>query len=1292
MWIVRLALRRPFTVAAFCLVMLLLGVLSAGSMPVDIFPAIDIPVVVVVWNYPGMSAEDVESRITFVSERGISTSVNGVSRIDSRTIDGTAVLRVYFEPGADIGSAIAQITSASLSASRVMPPGIQPPVVLQFNASNVPVAQLTASGTASEQQLFDWGLNFLRVRLFTIPGLSTPAPYGGKQREVMVEIDAARAQASGVSPQDIVNAVISQNVTLPAGAARFGNTDYDVLINGSPPSTEAFNKLPIKLVNGALIYLGDVARVYDGYATQTNVIRVDGRRSTYLAILKKQNASTLAVIDSVKEQLPALRAIAPQGVELSLAFDQSIFVRAAVHGVIREGIIAAVLVALMVLAFVGSWRSTLIVCLSIPLSIVVGICCLKLTGQTFNLMTLGGLSLVIGMLVDDATVEIENINRNRGEGKEMLVAILDGARQVALPALAATLSICIVFFPVILLTGPARYLFFPLALAVVFSMLASYLLSRTLVPTLSSMLLPAEKPEKEGAEDEGGELPTGFWSRVDRGRRKALEKLLHTYDALLTAAMASRKWVLSLAVLFIVASGFLVTEVGLDFFPTVDAGLMRFHFKAPNGTRIEETERLVDSVEQDVRKIIGPEIQTIDDNLGVPLFYNLGFVPSENAAGQDAEVTVELKPDHHSLIGYQDRIRSEIGRNFPGSTLYFEQADVVSQVLNFGMPSQVDVEVEARDFTQAVPFALKLERELQAIPGAVDVRLGEGLDRPSLRLDMDRERSMELGLTAQNVASSVLTSLTSSTLSSPNFWVEPKSRVNYNVVVQAPYYHVEDVATLMSTPITSGMSAPLGGLAGAALTTAPVSSNSPIAPYLGQLATLSPTTTRTAIHHETLQPAIDVECGVEGRDLGGVANDIDAAVKRLGKLPAGVSVKVSGQAQTMFTAFGRLGLGMLIAVVLVYLLLVVLFQSWIDPLLILLAVPASLSGVLWMLTITGTTLNVESLMGAIMAIGIAASNSILLVHFANDRRIEDESIDAEAAALFAGRTRFRPVVMTATAMILGMFPMALGLGRPTRSSRTPPSAAPSSAVSSCRRLRRSSSFRARMPSSGRRRRRWDAMTGRSPRPTRSPTKTGRGRARLRRASTTCPFTRRWPSDNPCRNTDDPRGRASRAVRQGAASRKAESTLASKGPRALPRHPPLRPRGGHRPRRDRHCRRHRVALASGARRSGAAARSREGARSWRSRFGHDRQDDRGHARSDAPGRRSRIRGGDHLRQDQRLCHRRARRTRAARSSQRCPRDPNLPRERERRRDRSARLRDCQDHRRAQRPPRAERRRE
>jgi multidrug efflux pump subunit AcrB len=973
-----------------------------------------------------------ERRIVYVSERGISTSVSGVSRIDSQSIDGTGVERVYFEPGTDIGGAIAQISAASVSATRIMPPGTQPPVVLRYNASNVTVAQIALSGTAAEQDLFDWGSNFLRIRLFTIPGLSTPAPYGGRLREVMVAVDAARAQARGVSPQDVVNTLLAQNVILPAGSARMGTTDFDVLVNGSPNTIAEFNKLPVKVVGGGTVYLGDIGSVYDGYATQTNIVRVDGRRASYLAILKKENASTLAVVDTVRSMLPSLQAIAPQGIELKLEFDQSKFVRAAVTNVLREAVIAAGLVGLMVLAFVGSWRSTLIVCLSIPLSILVGVIALKLSRQTFNLMTLGGLSLVIGMLVDDATVEIENINRNRAEQKPILRAILDAASQVALPALAATLSICIVFFPVALLTGPSRFLFVPLALAVVFSMLASYLLSRTLVPTLASMLLAHEPPESETA-PEAEPPPRGFWARADRTRRRAFGRLLDAYTRALECVIARRKLVLVCAALFCLVSVALYRVVGLDFFPRVDAGIMRFEFRAPAGTRIEQTERMVDAVEQRVRRVVPPEeLELIDDNIGVPLFYNLGFIPTESASGSDAEVLVALKPKHHATQGYMERIRRVVATDFPGSALYFLPADVMTQVLNFGLPAQIDVQVQSRQFQDGLPFALDLERAMRAIPGAVDVRLGQVLAHPSFFVDVDRDRALDVGLTARDVASSLLTALTSSSLSAPNFWVNPNNAVSYTVAVQVPFFHVDDVDALMTTPLTGGASlatagAAAGGYAGEPALGGPQPLG-PQAPYLGGVATLKRIATRTSIRHETLQPVLDVECAAEKRDLGAVARDVEGAIRRLGKLPPGVTVTLAGQPQTMSTAFGRLGLGMLVSVALVYLLLVVLFQSWIDPLLILIAVPAALSGVLWMLAATGTTLNVESLMGAIMAIGIASSNAILLVHFANDRRLEDETVSPPDAALVAGRTRLRPVLMTALAMVLGMLPMALALG------------------------------------------------------------------------------------------------------------------------------------------------------------------------------------------------------------------------------------------------------------------------
>jgi multidrug efflux pump subunit AcrB len=1068
MWIVRLALRRPFTVAALCLAILLMGVLSAASMQVDIFPSIDIPVVVVVWNYPGMSAEDIERRITFVSERGISTSVSGVTRIDSQSIDGIGVLRVYFDATADIGGAIAQISAASLSASRVMPPGTQPPVLLRYNASNVQVAQLTLSGDLSEQALFDYGANFLRIRLFTVPGLATPAPYGGKQRQVMVEVDPASAAAKGLSPQDVVNAVLAQNVILPAGSARMGHTDYDVMINGSPGTTEDFNAIPVKVVNGATVYLGDVASVHDGFAVQQNVVRVDGRRATYLAILKKEDASTLAVVDATRDMLPSLKATAPGGMDLKLEFDQSKFVRAAVWGVIREAAIAAALVAIMILVFVGSWRSTFIVCISIPLSVLVGVVGLKLTGQSLNLMTLGGLALAIGMLVDDATVEVENINRNRSLGKEMLPAILGGARQIALPALAATSVICIVFFPVVVLTGPSKYLFFPLALSVVFSMAASYVLSRTLVPTLASLLLAHEKPEaseeEEGKakeekgkereekkeEEEGREERRGqgrlagvrrFVGRLDERRVKLLGKLRDKYTGVLERLVDRRKFVLVVAGLFALASGGLLWVVGLDFFPSVDAGMLRLHFRAPPGTRIEETERIVDAVEHRIRDVIpGDEISLIDDNIGVPLYYNLGYLPSDNVDGADAEILVALAAKHHAPQRYVNAMRRIVGDEFPGSQIYEMQADVVSQVLNFGLAAPVDVQIESQDLTKALPVARRLEAALRSIPGTEDVRLAQVMNRPALFVDVDRTRAAQVGLTERDVASSLLTSLSSSSLVSPNFWVSPKNRVSYMVVVQTPIERIRDAMDLMATPITPSGASTAGGLAmaptPAQATTAgyaPVSQTPPpstaqLSEYVGAFATLHSGSSPAVVNHVTVQPVLDVACNVENRDLGAVSSDIDRAVKALGKLPQGVSVRVAGQSDTMRTAFTRLGLGMLVAMGLVYLLLVVLFQSWIDALIILFAVPGAFSGILWLLTITSTTLNVESFMGAIMAIGIATSNSILLVNFANEQRTKDEKADSCSAAIAAGRTRLRPVLMTALAMILGMLPMALGLG------------------------------------------------------------------------------------------------------------------------------------------------------------------------------------------------------------------------------------------------------------------------
>src|SRR3954467_4701910 len=690
MWIVRLALRRPYTIAVLCSLIAIFGILSTTKMKTDILPAIDIPVVIVVWNYPGLSAEDMERRVVFISERGMSTTVSGISRIASESMSGIGILKVWFEPGSDIGGAIAQISSVMLTASRIMPPGITPPSIIRYNASNVPVAQLTISGDKlTEQELYDYGLNFIRLRLFTIPGLATPAPYGGKSRQIMVDIDPARVAAKGLAPNDVVQAVLQSNVLVPAGSAVIGNTLYDVKLNSSPDSIKAFNDLPIKAVDGATVVLGDVARVRDGYAVQENLVRVNGRRATYLAILKKADASTLAVVEGTRDVLPTVKAAAPEGLELKLDFDQSVFVRAAVTNVLHEAVIASILVSLMILFFLGSWRGAVLVGTSIPLAILVGLIGLFLWGQTLNLMTLGGLALAIGMLVDDATVEVENIHRNRHMGKPLTVAILDGARQIAVPALAATLTICVVFFPVVLLEGPARFLFTPLALGVVISMLASYLLSRTLVPTLARILM-----EKEALHPEGNSLG----ARFNRWRDGAFERFQEGYAATLGAVLQHRGLVLGSAGLILACTAALPFVVGLDFFPAVDAGQMRLHFRAPIGTRLEETERLVSRLAQRIRDVVpAGQLATINSMIGIPISYNMAFVQTDNTGSQDADVLVALKKKHAPTERYMEKIRRDLPDEFPGCSFYFQPADIVSQVLNFGLTAPIDVQIDGPD-------------------------------------------------------------------------------------------------------------------------------------------------------------------------------------------------------------------------------------------------------------------------------------------------------------------------------------------------------------------------------------------------------------------------------------------------------------------------------------------------------------------------------------------------------------------------------------------------------------------
>jgi multidrug efflux pump subunit AcrB len=1005
--LVRLSLRRPYTSAIAALLILLMGVLSITRMIVDIFPVIDIPVVLVVWNYNGLTTEDMERRVVFISERAYSTTVNGISRIESQSIPSVGILKVYFQPGTDIGSAIAQITSVNNTILRGAPPGMQPPGVIQFNASNVPVVQMTLSSkTLTEQQIYDYSLNFIRIRLFTIPGLSTPGPFGGKSRQINVDLDQSRLEAKGFSPVDVVNALQASNVIVPAGTARLGDREYNVQLNSSPTTVDRFNALPIGIFNGAPVTIGDVGKVSDSFATQTNVVHVNGKRAVYLAILKHADASTLAVVDAARDALPEIQAAAPAGLELKLDFDQSVFVRAAVQNVIREAIISSILVSALILVFLGSWRNTVIVSASIPLSIFAGIVGLFLTGNTINLMTLGGLALAIGLLVDNATVTIENIHRNQSLGKPLTVAILDGCAEVIQPLTVATLAICIVFFPVVLLFGVARYLFIPLAATVVFCMLASYLLSFSVVPSFARFLLAGETAHHGP--------PRGFFGLFDRG----FNRFRDGYGRLLEGTLQRRVFVLVCAGVLLVVSGGLAGVIGLDFFPSADVGLIKLHYRAPAGTRLERTEELVLQVEDSIRKIIpANELDTINDNLGVPSAFNLAFVPSDNVGSMDAEILISLKPGHHPSIDYIRGMRGRLPDQFPGSIFYFQTADIVSQVLNFGLSAPIDVQIQDVNFDRATELGRRLLEGMKRIPGVADAHLVQVLNYPTLQVDVDRLRAAKLNVAQRDVANNVLTSLSSSVLVSPNFFLNPQNNVNYSVAVQTPIEQLNSVSDLLHTPVLR----PDRGADPAALPAAPVT-------RLADLASVSPRSTLESVNHYTVQREIDIAANIDGRDLGAVAADIQKAIADVSKgLPITTKILILGQNEVMQSSFKSLALGMVLAVILVYALLVVLFQSWVDPFIIMMAVPGALMGILWMLALSQTTINVESLMGAIMSIGISVSNSILVVSFANDLRAREE-VGPLRAVTEAGRIRLRPVLMTALAMIIGMVPMALGLG------------------------------------------------------------------------------------------------------------------------------------------------------------------------------------------------------------------------------------------------------------------------
>ena len=1003
MWIVRLALRRPHSVAVMALLMLVLGVLSFTRMNADIFPVINLPVVEVIWSYPGLSALMMERRMVWISERAYSTTVNGIEHIESTAMDGIGILRVYFHGDQDVGGAIAQITSVSGQIVHIMPPGTTVPDIIDFNAANVPVAQLDVySDTMSEQALFDYGLNFIRVKLFTIEGLSSPAPFGGVSRAMMVNLHPDALYAQGLSPADISNAVNQSSVTIPGGTAKIGNREYNVEINGTPDKASQFDQLPVKVSGRTPVMLGDVAPVTYSHQVQTNIVRVDGKRATYLAIIKHAAASTLTVVNSVKAKIPDILSTAPKGLQLKLTFDQSIFVRDALWEVVREAAIAAGLVALMVLLFLGSPRSMFIVIASIPLSILTAVIGLKLSGQTINTMTLGGLALAVGMLVDDATVEIENIHRNHAMPKPLLSAILDGASQIAAPTLVGTLSICIVFFPVVLLYGVARFLFTPLALAVVYAMLTSYLLSRTLVPALAHRLLP---------EHYAHAAPRHAFGRMLVAFDAGFERFRGRFRGALGAFIACRTFSLCCVALIVLGSIALAPVIGEDFFPEVDAGLMRLHVRAPSGTRLEQTERIADNVERAIRGVIpAREFGSISDNIGLPTYYNLSFYQTDSTGPQDADILISLAPGHHPTAGYQQKIRAVLAHDFPDVQVYFQAADIVSQVLNFGLSAPIDAQISGNDLEQDYAVARELRNAMVKIPGLVDIRIAERLDYPTLRVKVDRAKALELGVTQEQVASSLLTSLSSSTLLAPNFWLDPSNGVNYSVLTQTPQHLIDSVQALAATPLNAG-----------ALSQA--SAGQP-PQLLGNVATIAQDVEPAVINHYTVQRVFDVNCAVSGRDLGSATAGVQKAIDSMGKLPPGIKIVIRGQSQAMHESFASLEQGLVLAIILVYLLMVTNFQSWAEPLIILLAVPGALAGVLWILVLTHNTINVESLMGAIMAVGVGVANGNLLIIFANDLR--EQGYSATAAAIEAARTRLRPVVMTALAMVLGMLPMALG--------------------------------------------------------------------------------------------------------------------------------------------------------------------------------------------------------------------------------------------------------------------------
>jgi multidrug efflux pump subunit AcrB len=1006
MWIVRLALRRPYTFVVCSLLILMLGVYVILVTPKDIFPNINIPVVSVLWNYAGFSAPEMANRIIFNSERIMTTTVNDIEHIESQSLNGIGVIKVFFQPNVKIDMAVAQVTSVSQVILRGLPPGTYPPLVIVYTASSVPILQVGLSGQGmSEQQLFDTGVNFVRTRLVTVNGVAMPYPYGGKQRQIQVDLDFPALQAKGLSPLDVVNAVSAQNLILPAGTSKIGTFEYNVELNGSPRTVEELNDLPIKSVNGATIYIRDVAHVRDGFPPQTNIARVNGQRACLLTVLKSGGASTLDIVSGVKAMLPVLSASLPRNLEMHPLADQSLFVRAAIDGVVKEACIAACLTGLMILIFLGNWRSTLIIAISIPLSILASIIVIRALGETINIMTLGGLALAVGILVDDATVEIENINRNLALGKETEQGILDGAQQIAVPAFVSTLSICIVFVPMFFLTGVARYLFVPLAEAVVFAMLASYLLSRTLVPTMAKFLLRGQIHPERLYVTVG---KNWLWNLQIRFE-VAFERLRASYRELLGACIVSKR-AFALAFLgFCLASFALLPWLGEDFFPSVDSGQFKLHFRAHTGTRIEETANLCDRVEAAIREMIpAREIASVIDNIGLPYSsINLSYSNSAPIGAADADVLVSLKPGHRPTDEYVHDLRLRLSERFPGVTFAFLPADIVSQILNFGLPAPIDIQMVGYNLEANRKFADHLLDRIKQVPGTVDLRVHQAFDAPKLDVTVDRTLASNVGYTQRDTASNLLISLSGSFQTSPTFWLDPASGVSYSITTQTPQYRVESLQDLNNIPVTG-----------------PSGSRPEI---FANLASIRRGQEMGVVSHYDIAPVVDIFGSVQGRDLGGVSRDISRIIEDSRKeLPRGTRLIVRGQIQTMWTSFlGLLG-GLVFSIVLVYLLIVINFQSWLDPFIVISALPAALAGIVWMLFVTHTTVSVPALTGAIMCMGVATANSILVISFAKEQLRGGH--EAGDAALQAGFTRFRPVIMTALAMIIGMFPMAIGLG------------------------------------------------------------------------------------------------------------------------------------------------------------------------------------------------------------------------------------------------------------------------